>query len=100
MEHLPTFQPIWEFLYLTRVIIRSLHTILTEQDRQVHKGLVSQLALQNGSLVGTVTNTYNYALSDTFLLMPNDAFSLGHLAVGETKHVQLKLSSVPLPPSS
>ena len=85
---------------LQDVNIWTLHTLLTEQDRQVHKGLVSQLALQNGSLVGTVTNTFSYALSDTFLLMPNDAFSLGHLAAGETKHVQLKLSSVPLPPSS
>ncbi len=85
---------------LQDVNIWTLHTLLTEQDRQVHKGLVSQLALQNGSLVGTVTNTFSYALSDSFLLMPNDAFSLGHLAAGETKHVQLKLSSVPLPPSS
>jgi hypothetical protein len=81
---------------LQDVNIWTLHTILAEQDRQVHKGLVSQLALQNGSLVGTVTNTFSYALNDTFLLMPNDAFSLGHLAAGETKHVQLKLSSIPL----
>ncbi|MGZ3642557.1 MAG: hypothetical protein ACXVCM_01780 [Ktedonobacteraceae bacterium] len=80
--------------------IWTLHTILAEQDRQVHKGLLSQLTLQNGSLVGTVTNTFSYALSDAFLLMPNDAFRLGHLAAGETKHVQLTLSTVPLPPSS
>ena len=80
--------------------IWTLHTILAEQDRQVHKGLLSQLTLQNGSLVGTVTNAFSYALSDTFLLMPNDAFSLGHFAEGETKHVQLKLSSTPFPPSS
>jgi len=80
--------------------IWTLHTILAEQDRQVHKGLLSQLTLQNGSLVGTVTNVFSYALNDAFLLMPNDAFSLGHFAEGETKHVQLKLSSTPLPPSS
>ena len=80
--------------------IWTLHTILAEQDRQVHKGLLSQLTLQNGSLVGTVTNAFSYALSDAFLLMPNDAFSLGHFAEGETKHVQLKLSSTPFPPSS
>ena len=85
---------------LQDVNIWTLHTILAEQDRQVHKGLVSQLTLQNGSLVGTVTNTFSYALSDSFLLMPNGAFSLGHLAVGETKHVQLKLSSIPLVPNS
>ena len=85
---------------LQDVNIWTLHTILAEQDRQVHKGLLSQLTLQNGSLVGTVTNTFKYALSDTFLLMPNDAFSLGHLAAGETKHVQLTLSSIPLVPNS
>src|SRR5205809_7556840 len=85
---------------LPDVNVWTLHTILAEQDRRVDKGLVSQLTLQNGSLVGTVTNTFSYALSDTFLLMPNDTFSLGHMAAGETKHVQLKLSSVPLVPSS
>jgi hypothetical protein len=85
---------------LQDVNIWTLHTILAEQDRQVHKGLVSQLTLQNGFLVGTVTNTFNYALNDTFLLMTNDTFSLGHMAAGETKHVQLKLSTAPLIPSS
>ena len=85
---------------LQDVNIWTLHSILAEQDRQAQKGLVSQLTLQNGSLVGTVTNTFNYALSDAFLLMQNDAFSLGHLAAGETKHVQLKMSVVPLAPSS
>jgi hypothetical protein len=81
---------------LQDVNIWTLHTILGEQDRQIHKGLVSQLTLQNGSLVGTVTNTLGYALSDAFLLTPNDALSLGYLAAGETKHVLLKLSSTPL----
>jgi len=85
---------------LQDVNIWTLHTILAEQDRQIHKGLISQLVLKNGVLVGTVTNTLGYPLSDTFLLMPNDALSLGHLAIGETKHVQLKLSSLPLVPNS
>ncbi|HYA99111.1 MAG TPA: hypothetical protein VED37_02720 [Ktedonobacteraceae bacterium] len=85
---------------LQDVNIWTLHTILAEQDRQVHKGLVSQLTLQNGYLVGTVTNTFSYALNDAFLLTPNDAFKLGRLSAGETKHVQIQLSSVPLPPGS
>lgn len=85
---------------LQDVNIWTLHTLLTEQDRQVRKGLTSQLALQNGFLVGTVTNTFSYALNDAFLLTPNDAFKLGHLSAGETKHVQLELSTVPLPPGS
>jgi hypothetical protein len=85
---------------LQDVNIWTLHTILAEQDRQVHKGLISQLTLHNGSLVGTVTNDFSYALNDAFLLTPNDAFNLGHLAAGETKHVQLQLSSVPFPSNS
>ena len=85
---------------LQDVNIWTLHTILADQDRQAHKGIVSQLSLQNGSLVGTVTNTFSYALTDAFLLMQNDAFSLGHLEAGETKHVQLQLSTTPLVPNT
>jgi hypothetical protein len=85
---------------LQDVNIWTFHTILAEQDRQIHHGLVSHLALQNGTLVGTVTNTLGYALSDAFLLMPNDVLNLGHLAAGETMLVQLKLSSLPLAANS
>lgn len=85
---------------LQDVNIWTLHTILAEQDRQVHKSLLSQLALQNGSLVGTVTNASNSALSDTFLLMSNDALSLGQFAAGETKHVRFTVSNAPLPSSA
>lgn len=85
---------------LQDVTIWTLHAILSQQDRQVHKGLVSELTIQNGSLVGTVTNTLGYALSDTFVLTPNDAFRLGKLAAGETKHIRFKLSSLPLAANS
>jgi hypothetical protein len=78
----------------------TLHAILTEQERQMHKGLISQLTLQNGILMGTVTNTLGYALGDSYLLMPSQVFSLGHLAAGETKQVRLKLSSRPLDPNA
>jgi hypothetical protein len=84
---------------LQDVNIWTLHTVLAEQDRPIHKGLTSQLTIQNGSLEGTVTNTLGYALSDAFLLMPNDALSLGHMAAGQSKRVQLKLSSTPIGPN-
>lgn len=84
---------------LQDVNIWTLHSILSQQDRQIHKGLASQLTLQNGSLVGTVTNTLGYRLSDTFLLMSNQVFGLGNLAAGETKKVEFKLSSTPLDPN-
>ncbi len=78
--------------------IWTLHTIVSDQDRPLHRGLVSHLALQNGTLVGSVTNTLGYPLSDVYLLMPNNALGLGHLAPGQTKQVELKLSSIPLNP--
>lgn len=78
--------------------IWTLHTIVSEQDRQLHQGLASHLSLQNGVLVGTVTNTLSYPLSDAYLLMPNNALRLGHLAAGQTKQIVLKLSNAPLNP--
>lgn len=78
--------------------IWTLHTIVSDQDRPLHRGLVSHLALQNGTLVGSVTNTLGYPLSDVYLLMPNNALGLGYLAPGQTKQVVFKLSSIPLNP--
>jgi hypothetical protein len=78
--------------------IWTLHTIVSDQDRPLHRGLVSHLALQNGTLIGSVTNTLGYSLSDVYLLMPNNALGLGYLAPGQTKQVVLKLSSTPLNP--
>ncbi|MGH2482702.1 MAG: hypothetical protein ACRDHW_23895, partial [Ktedonobacteraceae bacterium] len=49
--------------------------------------------------VGTVTNTLGYALDDAFLVLPNDALKLGHIAAGATKHVMLKIGSNPFPPN-
>ena len=78
--------------------IWTMHSILSQQDRQLQQGLVAQLAIQNGALVGTVTNTLGYALTDTFLLLPNQALKLGNMAAGATKHIQLKLNSNRFPP--
>ena len=85
---------------LQDVNIWTLHAILSEQERQMHKSLLSQVTLQNGILMGTVTNTLGYALSDTYLLMSSQVFSLGDLAAGETKQVRLKLSNAPLQPNA
>jgi len=85
---------------LQDVNIWTLHAILSEQERHMSKSLLSQLTLQNGILMGTVTNTLGYALSDTYLLMPSQVFSLGDLAAGETKQIRLKLSNSPPQPNA
>ena len=71
----------------------TLHSILSDQDRPVREGLISHLAINNGTLVGTVTNTLNYALSDAYVLMPYNVLSLGQLAAGQTKEVTLQLNN-------
>ena len=55
----------------------TLHSILFEREQQIPEGLISHLAIQNGTLVGSVSNTLGYTLDDAFLLLPNDALSLG-----------------------
>jgi hypothetical protein len=78
----------------------TLHPILFERDQQMPESLVSHLTIQNGLLVGSVSNTLGYALDDAFLLLPNAALRLGHLATGQAKQIRLKLSSSPLPPDA
>ena len=78
---------------LQDVNIWTMHSLLSQQDRRLSRGLTSQLTVQNGALVGTVTNTLGYALTDAFLLLPNNVLKLGNMPAGATKHVKLTLSS-------
>ena len=82
---------------LQGVDIWTMHSLLSQQDRQLRQGLTSQLSVQNGALVGTVTNTLGYALTDAFLLLPNAALKLGNMPAGATRHVKLTLSSDAFP---
>ncbi len=82
---------------LQDVTIWTMNSILSQQDRQLRSGLTSQLTMQNGTLVGTVTNTLGYTLSDAFLLLPNDALALGRMAAGSTKHIKWAVNSSPFP---
>ncbi len=54
---------------------------------------VSHLTLQQGRLVGSVTNTLSYPLSDAYVLISNQYLSLGQLASGQTKQVNLVLNN-------
>jgi hypothetical protein len=85
---------------LQDVNIWTMHAISSQQDRQVQQGLTAHLTIQNDTLVGTVTNTLGYTLSDAFLLLPNSVLKLGQLAAGATRHVQLKLNSQPFAANS
>jgi hypothetical protein len=69
----------------------TLHPIVTEADQKLHGGLLSHLALHNGTLLGTVTNTLDTSLSDVYLLMPHSYAYIGSLPAGQTQNVNVAL---------
>jgi len=73
--------------------IWSLDPILSEEDQAVQGGMLSHLALHNGTLTGTVTNTLDTALSDVYILMSHSYVYIGRLAAGQTQLVNISLHS-------
>lgn len=66
----------------------TLHALISQQDRLVQGGLTSHLTLLNGSLVGSITNHFAYALNDAYVLMGNNHLFLGRLAAQQTQQVR------------
>jgi hypothetical protein len=73
--------------------ISSFHALVSEQDRQLHGGIIASLSLQNNRLVGSVTNTLDASLNDLYVLLPHSFVSLKHLDSGETQRVDLPVQS-------
>jgi hypothetical protein len=78
----------------------TLHPLISEGDQQVQGGLLSHLALQGGTLTGTVTNTLSTSLSDVYIVMPSSYVSIGHLQAGQTLQVNVPLHSASLTAST
>jgi hypothetical protein len=71
----------------------SLRGIVSEGDQKLGGGLLSGLALHNGSLVGTVTDTLDTALTDVYILMPHSFAYIGKLPAGQAQQVNVPLHS-------
>jgi hypothetical protein len=71
----------------------ALHPLVSEGDQKLQGGLSSHLALRNGSLVGTVTNTLDTSLSDVYILMPHNFAYIGSLPAGQTQQVNVSVHS-------
>jgi hypothetical protein len=69
------------------------HALISEQDRQLHGGIIASLSLQNNRLVGSVTNTLDASLNAVYVLLPHGFVSLKHLLAGETQQVDLPVQS-------
>jgi hypothetical protein len=68
----------------------TFHSLVAEQDRQLHGGISTNLTIRHNRLVGTIKNTLT-PLSDVYILLPYGFVSIGTLPAGETQKIDLAL---------
>jgi hypothetical protein len=68
----------------------TFHSLVAEQDRQLHGTISTNLTIQRNRLVGTIKNTLT-PLSDVYILLPYGFVSIGTLPAGETQKIDLAL---------
>jgi hypothetical protein len=78
-------------IHLLNVDPWTLHPIVTEGDQQLYGSLISHLALRDGTLSGSITNTLDTSLSDAYILMPHSFAYIGSLLTGQTQQVNVTL---------
>jgi hypothetical protein len=66
---------------------------VSEADQKLHGGLLSHIALHNGTLTGTVTNNLGTDLSDIYILMNHGFAFIGNLPAQQTRQVYITLHS-------
>jgi hypothetical protein len=76
----------------------TMHTIVSEQDRQVNGSVVPHLTLDHSTITGTITNTLPYSLTDSYILMGKSYIHSGPLLAHQTRTIRstFKNTSDPL----
>ncbi len=65
-----------------------MHTIISEQDRQVSGTIEPHLTFDHDALSGTITNTLPYSLTDTYILTNKGYIHSGPLQTGQTRSIR------------
>lgn len=68
----------------------------SEQDLQLHGGIVTHLTLKDNHLTGIISNMLTTSLDDLFLLMPQSFVPIGHLGAGSTLTIDAPFHTVSL----
>lgn len=76
----------------------TLHYTATDQDVQFHGKLLTNLAMVQNKLIGTVTNTLPTDINDLYILLPHSFATIGHIASGQTLHIHTALIAAPQQP--
>jgi hypothetical protein len=71
----------------------TFHRFVSEADQLLQGGLSSHLALHNGTLTGTVTNTLGTDLNDVYILMGHSFAYIGNIPAQQTKQITSSLLS-------
>jgi hypothetical protein len=66
---------------------------VSEADQKLQGGLLSHIALHNGTLTGTVTNNLGTDLNDVYILMNHGFAFMGNLPAQQTQQVNITLRS-------
>jgi hypothetical protein len=72
---------------------RHLDALQTEQDLPIQGKLVSHLALGQGMVSGTITNTTSLTLRDVYVLLSHTLVRVGDLMPGQTRQIKLAVPS-------
>jgi hypothetical protein len=76
----------------------TMHTFISEQEQQVRGTVIPHLTFDHTSIVGTISNTSPYSLSDSYILMARSYIHSGPLMAHQTRtiHISLKTINDPL----
>ncbi|MBA2393725.1 MAG: hypothetical protein H0V70_13390 [Ktedonobacteraceae bacterium] len=64
-----------------------MHTIISEQERQINGSIVPHLTLDHDAVVGTLTNTLPYSLTDSYILLGKSYIHSGPLPTHGTRSI-------------
>ncbi|HYX48129.1 MAG TPA: hypothetical protein VE843_00170, partial [Ktedonobacteraceae bacterium] len=78
----------------------TFHLFVSEADQELQGGIFSHLALHNGKLTGTVTNTLDTGLNDVYILMGHSFAYIGNLPAQQIQQVNSSLYSSTISSSS
>ena len=76
----------------------TMHTLISEGERQINGNIVPHLTLNHNTVLGTITNTLPYSLTDSYILMGKSYIHSGPLMTHQTStiHSTFKNTSDPL----
>ncbi len=65
----------------------TMHTIISEEERQISGSIVPHLTLDHNTVLGTITNTLPYSLTDSYILMGKSYIHSGLLLTHQTRTI-------------